>query len=92
MSPPKVVMYATSWCPHCERARRRLREKGIAFEEIDIEARPEARAEMIERSGGRRTVPQVFVGETHVGGSDDLAALDAAGGLDRLLAGAADPR
>ncbi len=77
-------MYATGWCPYCERARSLFERKNIEFEEIDIEARPEARAEMIARSG-RRTVPQIFIGETHVGGSDDLHDLEAAGGLDPLL-------
>lgn len=81
---PKVVMYATRWCPYCARARRLLQSKGIEFEEIDVEDRPEARAEMIERSG-RRTVPQIFIGSRHIGGSDDLYALDASGGLDPLL-------
>jgi glutaredoxin 3 len=84
---PKVVMYATGWCPYCARARRLLADKGIEFEEIDVDAQPGARAEMLRRSGGRGTVPQVFIGDTHVGGSDDLHALDASGGLDRLLAG-----
>ena len=83
---PKIVMYATGWCPYCARARRLLGSKGVAFEEIDVEARPDAREEMVRRSGGRRTVPQIFIGDTHVGGSDDLHALDASGGLDRLLA------
>jgi glutaredoxin 3 len=81
---PKVVMYATSWCPYCERARTLLERKKVAFEEIDIDAQPNARAEMIKRSG-RTSVPQIFVGETHVGGSDDLHALEAAGRLDPLL-------
>lgn len=80
-----VLMYATSWCPYCERARHLLRSRGVAFEEIDIEAAPERRAEMFQRSG-RRTVPQIFVGSTHVGGSDDLDELDARGGLGPLLA------
>lgn len=84
---PKVVMYATGWCPYCARARRLLESKGVTFEEIDVEARPEARAEMVRRSGGQRTVPQIFVGDTHVGGSDDLHALEASGSLDGLLAG-----
>ncbi|HXS26742.1 MAG TPA: glutaredoxin 3 [Steroidobacteraceae bacterium] len=79
-------MYATGWCPYCARARRLLEEKGVPFEEIDVEARPEARADMIARSGGQSTVPQIFIGDTHVGGSDELHALDASGGLDRLLA------
>jgi glutaredoxin 3 len=83
--PPKVQMYATAWCPYCERARRLLRQKNVDFEEIDVEARPEARAEMMARSGGRRTVPQIFIGERHIGGSDDLYELEAARGLDPLL-------
>jgi glutaredoxin 3 len=84
MTQPKVVMYATGWCPYCERARQLLARKGVAFEEIDIEAAPAGRAEMMSRSG-RRTVPQIFIGETHVGGCDDLFDLDARGGLDKLL-------
>ena len=81
-----VLMYATSWCPYCERARDLLRRKGVAFREIDIEAQPQQRDTMVRRSGGRQTVPQIFVGERHIGGSDDLYELDAAGGLDALLA------
>ena len=77
-------MYATSWCPYCARARQLLERKGVALAEIDIESVPGARTEMMSRSG-RRTVPQVFIGETHVGGSDDLQDLDARGGLDNLL-------
>jgi glutaredoxin 3 len=77
-------MYSRSWCPYCERARALLRSRGASFEEIDIEAQPERRAEMIERSG-RSTVPQIFIGARHVGGCDDLQALDAAGGLEPLL-------
>ena len=84
MSTPAVVMYSTSWCPYCERARRLLASKGAAFEEIDVESAPEKRAEMLQRSG-RRSVPQIFIGDQHVGGSDDLAALEAAGKLDTLL-------
>jgi glutaredoxin 3 len=79
-----VVMYSTSWCPYCNRARRLLASKGATVEEIDVEAAPEKRTEMIERSG-RRTVPQIFIGDQHVGGSDDLAALESAGKLDALL-------
>jgi glutaredoxin 3 len=79
-------MYANGWCPYCSAARALLRSKGASVTEIDIEAEPARRAEMIERSG-RRTVPQIFVGSRHVGGYDDLAALDRAGGLDPLLAG-----
>lgn len=77
-------MYTTSWCPYCARARQLLQDRGVAFEDIDIEERPEARAEMMTRSR-RHTVPQIFVGETHVGGCDELYALDARGGLDKLL-------
>ena len=84
MSQPKVLMYATGWCPYCARARQLLQQKGIAFEEIDVDARPQARAEMLARSR-RHTVPQIFIGETHVGGCDDLYELDARGGLDTLL-------
>jgi len=82
--PPKVQMYATGWCPYCERARQLLRQKNVDFEEIDVEARPEARTEMVARSG-RRTVPQIFIGDRHIGGSDDLFELEAAHGLDPLL-------
>ena len=84
MSAPKVLMYVTDWCPYCSRARSLLAEKGAAVEEIDVEADPAAREEMRARCG-RDTVPQIFIGETHVGGSDDLEALDADGRLDALL-------
>ena len=80
-----VIMYATGWCPYCARARQLLARKGAAVDVIDIEAQPEQRAVMMERSG-RRTVPQIFIGDRHIGGCDDLHALDAAGGLDPLLA------
>lgn len=81
---PRIVMYATSWCPYCSRARALLRSKQVTFDEIDIEAGPGHRDEMMARSG-RRTVPQIFIGETHVGGCDDLHELEARGGLDPLL-------
>jgi len=84
MEEPRILVYVTGWCPYCHRARQLLQSKGVPFEEIDVDARPEARAEMVARSG-RRTVPQIFIGDTHVGGSDELYALDAAGGLDPLL-------
>ena len=84
MGTANIVMYATDWCPYCERARALLRAKGAAFEEIDIEVLPEKRAEMFARSA-RRSVPQIFIGERHIGGSDDLHALEAAGELDALL-------
>jgi glutaredoxin 3 len=84
MTEPRIVVYLTDWCPFCTRAVGLLESKGAKFEVIDVEERPEARAEMMARSG-RRTVPQIFIGDTHVGGCDDLYALDAAGGLDPLL-------
>jgi len=84
MSSPAVVMYTTSWCPYCQRARRLFASKQVPIEEIDIESDPARRAEMQSRSG-RRTVPQIFIGDRHVGGSDDLQALEDAGELDGLL-------
>jgi len=82
----RVVVYSSPFCGFCHAAKRLLAEKGVEFTEIDVVAEPERRAEMIERSG-RRTVPQIFVGDAHVGGYDDLRSLDARGGLDPLLAG-----
>jgi glutaredoxin 3 len=80
-------MYATGWCPYCLRAETLLRAKGVAeIEKIRIDLEPARRDEMIEKTG-RRTVPQIYIGETHVGGFDDLYALDRAGKLDPLLAG-----
>ena len=84
MGSPKVIMYVTDWCPYCTRARSLLASKGVTPLEIDVEAVPGAREEMRARSG-RDTVPQIFIGESHVGGSDDLQALDADGRLDPLL-------
>jgi glutaredoxin 3 len=81
----EVVMYSTGWCPYCGSARALLAQKGVAVTEIDVEATAGARAEMTERSGGRRTVPQIFINGRHIGGSDDLYALDRSGGLDPLL-------
>jgi glutaredoxin 3 len=81
---PKVVVYLTGWCPYCTRAKQLLDRKGVAFEEIDVDARPEARREMTARSG-RSSVPQIFIGATHVGGCDDLHELEASGRLDTLL-------
>lgn len=80
-----VTIYSKGWCPYCAAAKDLLKEKGAAFEEIDIERRPDARQEMIAKAGGRSTVPQIFVGDRHVGGCDDLYALDRAGRLDPLL-------
>lgn len=82
----RVTMYATDWCPYCQRAEALLRAKGADLEKIDVDAEPGRRQEMMQRSG-RRTVPQIFIGEHHVGGCDDLHALERAGGLAPLLAG-----
>jgi len=82
----KVVIYTKPFCPYCARAENLLRKKGVDFEEIVASMDPEKREEMRQRSG-RLTYPQIFVGDTHIGGFDDLAALDAAGKLDPLLAG-----
>ena len=84
MGAPQVLMYVTDWCPYCDRARSLLADKGVAVKEIDVDLVPGAREEMRARSG-RDTVPQIFIGESHVGGSDDLQALDADGRLDVLL-------
>ena len=84
MSARKIVIYLTGWCPYCARARALLDAKGVPVEEIDVEAVPGARSEMLSRSG-RSTVPQIFIGDDHVGGCDDLVALDEAGRLDPLL-------
>ena len=79
-----VEMYANSWCPYCAAARDLLRKKPVNVTEIDIEQFPERREEMIARSG-RNTVPQIFIGSAHIGGYDDLAALEQSGRLDPLL-------
>ena len=81
----KVEMYTTMWCGYCARARGLLNKKGVAFEDIDVEADSSKRDEMIQRAGGRTTVPQIFIDGVHVGGSDDLMALDRAGKLDPML-------
>jgi glutaredoxin 3 len=82
---PEIVMYSTAWCGYCQRARSLLERKGVEVREIKIDEDPNDRDTMLQRSGGRRTVPQIFIGERHVGGYDDLAALDRAGELDKLL-------
>ncbi len=79
-----VRMYATGWCPYCVAARDLLRSKGVQFEEIDLTGNPARRAEM-ESLSGRSSVPQIFIGDEHVGGYDDMAALDRSGRLDLLL-------
>ncbi len=85
----RVEIYTTPLCPYCRRAKRLLRAKGVAFEEIDLWRQPQRRAEMVARAGGRTTVPQIFVNGRHVGGCDELHALEARGELDALLAAAA---
>ena len=82
-------MYATGWCPYCHRAEALLKSKGVSdLEKILVDREPERRAEMMQKSG-RRTVPQIWIGERHVGGCDDLVELDRKGELDVLLAGGA---
>ena len=82
---PDITIYTTPFCGYCARAKSLLRKKNAAFTEIDVSSDPALRQAMSERAHGRRTVPQIFIGSTHVGGSDDLHALDAAGKLDSLL-------
>jgi glutaredoxin 3 len=84
---PPVEIYTTGYCPYCTAAKSLLKRKGVEFTEIDLGRDYSKRDEMIKRSNGRMTVPQIFIGETHVGGSDDLHALERAGKLDPLLAG-----
>jgi len=82
---PKIVIYTTPICPYCVRAKALLKKKGARFEEIDVFMNTAARREMQEKASGRYTVPQIFIGERHVGGCDDLYALERAGELDPLL-------
>ncbi len=88
-APSGIIIYSSPFCGYCAAAKSLLEAKGAAYSEIDILAEPRRRAEMIERTG-RRTVPQIFIGERHVGGFDDLQALEAAGELDPLLHGLAN--
>ena len=81
----EVVIYSTKVCPYCVKAKMLLQKKGAEFSEIDVNS-DEIRDEMVAKAGGRRTVPQIFIGDKHIGGFDDLHALDAQGGLDELLA------
>jgi len=81
---PEITVYSTGWCPYCERARALLERKGLPFREIKVDEDPAEREAMLARSGGRRTVPQIFIGERHVGGFDELYALEKAGKLDEL--------
>ena len=88
MPDERVLVYSQPFCGYCSAAKRLLTAKGAAFAEIDVMFEAGRRDEMIERSGGRRTVPQIFIDGRHIGGYDDLSALDKAGELDRLLASA----
>jgi glutaredoxin 3 len=81
----KIQLYTTDWCPYCNAAKALLDEKGVPYEEIDV-TDPILRMEMMQRAHGRRTVPQIFAGDVHVGGYDELAALERRGKLDPLLA------
>ncbi len=83
--PALVVVYTTLLCPYCHRAKALLRQKGVAFTEIDVGMDAAKRAEMTKRAHGRHTVPQIFIGDTHVGGCDDLHDLEGQGKLDLLL-------
>jgi glutaredoxin 3 len=83
---PPVEIYTTPFCGYCYMAKRLLKKKGVAFAETDVSRNPSLRGMMMQRAGGKRTVPQIFVGETHVGGCDELYALERAGRLDSLLA------
>jgi glutaredoxin 3 len=84
---PKFTIFTTPYCPYCHRAKRLLAQKGAQFEEIDVSGDWEARETLAEKAGGLTTVPQIWIGDFHVGGSDELHALDRAGKLDPLLAG-----
>jgi glutaredoxin 3 len=83
----QVEIYTTPYCPYCIAAKQLLSEKDVTFTEIDVARDPAQRSVMVDRAQGRMTVPQIFIGSTHVGGFDDLYELDQAGGLDPLLAG-----
>ena len=86
MSDSRILVYSTPFCGYCAAAKRLLTAKGAAYTEIDVMMDPERRQEMLAKSGGRRTVPQIFIDGRHIGGFDELNALDKAGGLDPLLA------
>jgi len=87
MTQPVVTVYVSDWCPYCQRAKSLLQKKQVVFSEINVDDDEKYRAEMIARSN-RRTVPQIFIGNKHVGGCDELYALDGSGDLDRLIQGA----
>jgi len=87
MNQPAITLFVTGYCPYCRRAKALLAEKGLAFTEIDVEGDQQLREQMALRSGGVRTVPQIFIGEKHIGGCDDLVELDRRGELDRIIRG-----
>jgi glutaredoxin 3 len=87
MTQAVVTVYVSDWCPYCERAKGLLSQKNVAFSEINVADEPKFREEMMARSK-RRTVPQIFIGDKHIGGCDDLFELDRSGELDRLIQGA----
>lgn len=82
---PEIIVYSKSYCPYCQAAKALLTKKGAAFTEIDLTTDPEGQRAMAKKANGRSTVPQIFIGGQHIGGCDDLHALDARGGLDPLL-------
>lgn len=82
---PKITIYTKDYCPHCKATKALLQAKGVTFTNHEITNSPALRQQMINRAGGRSTVPQIFIGDTHVGGNSDLVALNAAGRLDKLL-------
>jgi glutaredoxin 3 len=82
-----VKIYTTNYCGYCVRAKDLLKRKGVAYEEVDVSGNDEMRAKLVEMSNGQRTVPQIFIGDTHVGGYSDLSQLDRAGKLDPMLQG-----
>lgn len=86
MNMPNIVIYTTAWCPFCIRAKALLDRKGVAYEEIAVDGKPALRAEMASKAG-RTSVPQIWIGDAHVGGCDELHALDRAGRLDAMLQG-----
>ncbi len=81
----EIKIYTTNYCPYCVKAKSLLKSKNLSFQEIDISDNQEERIALVEKSGGRKTVPQIFIGEAHIGGYDDLAALDQAGKLESFL-------
>lgn len=82
-----IVIYSSNMCPYCYRAKALLKQRGASFKEITVDMNPAVRREMREKAGGANTVPQIWIGDRHIGGCDDLYALDARGGLSPLLAG-----